>query len=222
MVNFMLKNSLFKQTTILKRIDKQASTLSKDYDYQYQKIKEETLDAYPYETAVIILQKVIDQFIEADQKQKDVNQVIGKHRAIFIKGIKKEKDVEALSKEQLLKDYDDLNRDMIASCMGTFLFLIFIHNFFFETYLVNFSIDAIVGVLGFILMIKTYHDKVSLMKAYKIKNIWYIFDLFVLLITLMIKIGTPTNLDITLPLLLIYYLLSKKQIKPIFYTVQKS
>lgn len=93
--------------------------------------------------------------------------------------------------------------------MGT-LFVYFLWSVVNAKYIVNFSIDAIVGTISLVLMIRNFKLKYEVLKKYEeILNQYKFIDLASFLTCIFVKIIVKIPFDFSLIILLLAYYISK-------------
>lgn len=95
--------------------------------------------------------------------------------------------------------------------MGT-LFIYFLWSVINGRYIVNFSVDSIVGVISFVILIKNIKCKYDVLKKYhESLNNYKFIDIASFLICLFIKIIIQMPFDFSLIILLASYYISKNK-----------
>ena len=78
-------------------------------------------------------------------------------------------------------------------------------------YFINFSVDAIVGVIALILAVSQYRIKYSVITRFAKPRDYILMDVLSLALCLLLKMWLPPNLDFSLFVLLLNYFLQKKR-----------
>ena len=85
--------------------------------------------------------------------------------------------------------------------------------FFFSSYVVNFSVDAIVGCLAFVFSFINVRTKYRTLKRYNLVRDFIYLDGLSLLLCILFKMFFPVQVDFSLIILLVDYYLCKKRFK---------
>ena len=93
--------------------------------------------------------------------------------------------------------------------MGT-LFIYFLWAVINSKFLVNFSIDALVGVVALVILIRNLKVKYSVIKKYKSEKQFMILDLVAFVICFLIKVVVKIPFDFSLIILLISHYATKQ------------
>lgn len=99
--------------------------------------------------------------------------------------------------------------------MMTTLVIYYIGAIITKKYLISFSIDSIVGVLAFAILIKNLSIKYKLLEEFNNKKEFILLDVVSIVLCLMTKISFKLPFDVSLPILVISYFISKKKFEKI-------
>lgn len=99
--------------------------------------------------------------------------------------------------------------------MMTTLVIYYIGAIITKKYLISFSIDSIVGVLAFAILIKNLSIKYKLLEEFNNKKEFILLDVVSIVLCLMTKISFKLPFDVSLPILVISYFISKKKLEKI-------
>ena len=93
--------------------------------------------------------------------------------------------------------------------MGT-LFIYFLWAVINSKFLVNFSIDALVGVVAFVILVRNLKLKYSVIKKYTSEKQFMILDLVAFVLCFLIKVVVKIPFDFSLIILLISHYATKQ------------
>lgn len=113
------------------------------------------------------------------------------------------------------KDKEKIVMSGLSIVMFGTLFIYFLWSVINNKFLVNFSIDALVGVVSFVLLVRNFKIKYEVVKRYTESNIFSIIDLVGFSICMVIKMMSKLPFDFSLPILLIAYYFTKRQFQKI-------
>lgn len=99
----------------------------------------------------------------------------------------------------------------MVSSMAAALFFFFCRAVWDGNYLVNFSVDAIVGVASLFVLILQLRIKYREIRMYGNIRDYVMMDVLTAVICIMFKIMLPANMDLSLFVLLINYFMEKKR-----------
>ena len=97
--------------------------------------------------------------------------------------------------------------------MSVTLTLFFLKAVLFSSYVVNFSVDAIVGCLAFVFSFINVRTKYRTLKRYNLVRDFIYLDGLSLLLCILFKMFFPVQVDFSLIILLVDYYLCKKRFK---------
>lgn len=130
------------------------------------------------------------------------------------------KTFRSWSKSQSLKKlYDQLIQNEkgkyvmsgIVIIMTCTLVLFFLRAILSEDFVVNFSVDAIVGAIALLFLYRNMRIKYRMLKKYtNIKDFMYL-DVASIVLCVLLKIWLPATFDVSLVILMITYYISKKR-----------
>ena len=113
--------------------------------------------------------------------------------------------------KEILKD--DLGKFIMTGlaivAMGT-LVLHFLRALIYQKFLVNFSVDALVGVASLVFLYVNFRSKYRLLSTYPGNARFYLYDLLAFGISIAVKLLSPLPLDFSLVILFAFYYLSKR------------
>lgn len=101
------------------------------------------------------------------------------------------------------------------------LVFFFINAMIRQNYLVNFSVDAIVGVIAAVFLIRNLQIKYGLQKKYGVLKYGILMDLIAVLLSFLLKLWLPSGLDFTLFIFMISYFAQKRQFDTALDNIQK-
>lgn len=119
------------------------------------------------------------------------------------------------NKQNREKDNEKIVMSGLSIVMFGTLFIYFLWSVINNKFLVNFSIDAIVGVLAFVLLFRNFKLKYEVINRYEDKNIFLILDIVGFSICMLIKVTSKLPFDFSLPILLVVYYITKKKFQKI-------
>lgn len=80
-----------------------------------------------------------------------------------------------------------------------------------KNYLINFTLDSLVGVIALVILIRMMMAKYKLVKEYDGVKDYLLLDLLSILLCILIKIAFKSPFDLSLLILVITYFISKKK-----------
>lgn len=119
------------------------------------------------------------------------------------------------NKQNREKDNEKIVMSGLSIVMFQTLFIYFLWSVINNKFLVNFSIDAIVGVLSFVLLVRNLKIKYEVIKRYSQINSFLAFDVIGFLVCILIKLLMESPFDFSLPILLVIYYITKKKFQNI-------
>lgn len=127
---------------------------------------------------------------------------------------------DAYQKIKEQRVHDDQNKFTIASIvivMMATLFLFFLRAVITRSFVVNFSVDAIVGAIALVLLVRNLHIKYRLIDQYVDTKRWYqMIDGASFVLCVLLKFLFPPVFDFSLILLFISFVIQKKKLEKIF------
>lgn len=118
-------------------------------------------------------------------------------------------------KEQIKRD--DQSKFTIAGIviiMMATLFLFFLRAVLFKKFLINFSIDAIVGAIALVLLGRNLHIKYRVLDRYLDSHRWYLcIDVASFILCALLKFAFSPMFDFSLIILFISFVLQKKKLE---------
>ena len=127
---------------------------------------------------------------------------------------------DAYQKIKEQRVHDDQNKFTIASIvivMMATLFLFFLRAVITRSFVVNFSVDAIVGAIALVLLVRNLHIKYRLIDQYVDTKRWYqMIDGTSFVLCVLLKFLFPPVFDFSLILLFISFVIQKKKLEKIF------
>lgn len=100
--------------------------------------------------------------------------------------------------------------------MMTTLVIYYIGSIIANKYIVSFSVDSIVGVIAFGLLLRNLSIKYKLLSSVDDKKDFILLDALSITLCILIKIAFRIPFDVSLPILIIAYYISKKKFEKIF------
>lgn len=91
------------------------------------------------------------------------------------------------------------------------LFVYFLAAIFHRNFLINFSVDAIVGALALAILLNNGINKHKMLKSYTNKAYFKMMDILSLALSILLKLFWNIPFDFTLVILFLAYILSKKE-----------
>lgn len=119
------------------------------------------------------------------------------------------------NKQNREKDNEKIVMSGLSIVMFQTLFIYFLWSVINNKFLVNFSIDAIVGVLSLVLLVRNLKIKYEVVKRYSQINSFLAFDLIGFIVCILIKLLMESPFDFSLPILLVIYYITKKKFQNI-------
>lgn len=119
------------------------------------------------------------------------------------------------NKQNIEKDNERIVMSGLSIIMFETLFIYFLWSVINNKFLINFSIDAVVGVLSFVLLVRNLKIKYEVIKKYTDSNIFKILDILGFLICISLKVILKLPFDFSLPILLVFYYATKKNFQNI-------
>ena len=119
-------------------------------------------------------------------------------------------------KERIIKnDMDKSVLSAIVSMMMATLVLYFIGAILQQSFVISFSIDAIIGCLAFILLIRNLRIRYRIIKRYTYSKDIYYLDVCSLILCILFKLILPYGIDLSLIILLVDYYITKRKLEKI-------
>lgn len=112
------------------------------------------------------------------------------------------------------KKQDDLTKFVISGLviiMTATLLIYFIWALLAKNFMVSFHVDAIVGVVSLIVLIRMLMSKYKIIKEYTSIKDYFILDFLSLVLCILIKVAIKIPFDFSLVILTITYFISKKR-----------
>lgn len=165
----------------------------------------------------IIISTILDKFLDPLRYKNDLqNQMYKKDFKNFLDKIVAKIPMKEEKMKQKQKDYERFLESCVWGVFSMFLLLLFIQNYFYGTYLINYSIDIIPAILFFYLFIHHFKKKLKIFQYYQFPLRIVYFDLFLFLFCLFMKLLFPTPYDVTFLLFVISYFMNKKKASMLF------
>ena len=118
-----------------------------------------------------------------------------------------------ISLEEVNEDKGKFLMSALTIIMSGTLFVYFLYAVIYSRFIVNFSIDAIVGTISLVFLLRNLKMKYSIIKKYEeILDFYKFIDLSSFLICIFIKIMVNLPFDFSLIILLLAYYISKIKI----------
>lgn len=123
-----------------------------------------------------------------------------------------------LTKKEILElkkqEFDKYTIAGLWLTMGSFVVFMFIKEFLLDHYLINFSIDLLVAVVGFYMALNNFKLHYHAIQEYKLSKKAFHFELFGLIMGLLVTILTVKSpFDISFLILVVTHITSKKIVK---------
>lgn len=132
------------------------------------------------------------------------------------------KEFKSVLQQQIKSDQEKFIMANIAIVISVTLVFFFLNAVIRQIYVINFSVDAIVGSIALIFALKNYQIKYSVIKEYTGIKDYAIMDGCSILICLLLKTWLPSNLDFSLFVLMVNCFVQKRNFAKVFLTIDKS
>ncbi|MDD7281317.1 hypothetical protein [Floccifex sp.] len=118
-------------------------------------------------------------------------------------------------KDQLKKDdYDKMNIASILSAFSFAIALMFVKNLLTQTFVVNFIIDAVIGVFCIVTLLRNYIIRYRIYRLYTDDNWFLTMDLTSAIFCVLLKVILPGFVDISMIIMIVnYFVTVRKQFK---------
>ena len=147
--------------------------------------------------------------IVQNKKEDDFDKKIDRLYRQFSKSSSFKKHAEKM----VCRDDEKLKIGNMMLVMSVTLTLFFLKAVLFSSYVVNFSVDAIVGCLAFVFSFINVRTKYRTLKRYNLVRDFIYLDGLSLLLCILFKMFFPVQVDFSLIILLVDYYLCKKRFK---------
>ena len=147
--------------------------------------------------------------IVQNKKEDDFDKKIDRLYRQFSKSSSFKKHAEKM----VCRDDEKLKICNMMLVMSVTLTLFFLKAVLFSSYVVNFSVDAIVGCLAFVFSFINVRTKYRTLKRYNLVRDFIYLDGLSLLLCILFKMFFPVQVDFSLIILLVDYYLCKKRFK---------
>lgn len=97
--------------------------------------------------------------------------------------------------------------------MSGTMVLFFLRAILAGVYFINFSVDAIVGVIGLIILVVNFRAKYRMINSCTTSKDFLLMDISSLALSALLKMWMPPNFDLTLMILLLAYFIEKQKFK---------
>lgn len=165
----------------------------------------------------ILLSHIIENFLESQNKGVAVNTIVGKDFKVYIKKIEKDIDYKGEKKKRRDLDYEKFIISSVWEMFMVMIVLQFVKAWMHENYIIMFSVDVLVAILCFYFGFNNFLNKKKIFNRYDISVKFIYADIFTLIFCLAIVVFIPTGvIDVTLVILVISYLFTKRKVKPLF------
>lgn len=115
-----------------------------------------------------------------------------------------------ITQKEIAEDKSKISLTGLTIIMMGTLFIYFLWAVINSKFLVNFSIDALVGVVAFILLVRNLKIKYSTIKKYTSEKQFMILDLMAFVLCFLIKVVVKVPFDFSLIILLISHYATKQ------------
>ena len=150
---------------------------------------------------------ILDTF--KNKKEDDFDKKIDRLYRQFSKSSSFKKHAEKM----VCRDDEKLKICNMMLVMSVTLTLFFLKAVLFSSYVVNFSVDAIVGCLAFVFSFINVRTKYRTLRRYNLVRDFIYLDGLSLLLCVLFKMFFPVQVDFSLIILLVDYYLCKKRFK---------
>ncbi|MDF9825245.1 hypothetical protein M2475_001689 [Breznakia sp. PF5-3] len=137
----------------------------------------------------------------------------------YIQRIKRNGLIKEEQKKIRDRDYEKFNVSNIWEVFTTFIVLLFFKNWLTENYLIHYSADILIAILASYVAIRSFLIKRRIVLKYNFEKRYLYLDIFALIVCVIIKLVVKTNFDITFLILVMSYLITQRQMKPMFANV---
>ena len=103
--------------------------------------------------------------------------------------------------------------------MSGTMVLFFLRALLAGIYLINFSVDGIVGVIGLVILVTNLQVKYRMIHSCTKSRDFLYMDVSSFLLSFLLKLMLPPNLDFTLVVLLVAYFVEKNKFSKILYSI---
>ena len=145
--------------------------------------------------------------IVQNKKEDDFDKKIDRLYRQFSKSSSFKKHAEKM----VCRDDEKLKICNMMLVMSVTLTLFFLKAVLFSSYVVNFSVDAIVGCLAFVFSFINVRTKYRTLKRYNLVRDFIYLDRLSLLLCILFKMFFPVQVDFSLIILLVDYYLCKNK-----------
>lgn len=139
-----------------------------------------------------------------------------------IKHWQKSKKFQSVQAQYLKDEETQYMMTGISMVITGTLFLFFLAAVLRQKFLINFSVDAIVGAIALAIFIRNILLKYKLIHRYTNEQTYLYMDVFTFIFCIVVKMVFPPNLDFSLIILFIDYLFSKRRFHALLETFSKS
>lgn len=192
-----------------------AKKLHDDYDKVFQEsVHYVSRHQKDIAKANVLLSKIIDHMLEHQERQDDVNKLVGKSLKDYINKI--DKSIAYKQEVPKLKtfDFEKYTISGLWLTMCSYLVLLFVKEFLTERYLINFSIDLIVGAIAMVVVFIGLKNHWNLIQRYQLTRKPFLIEIMGIVVGLLITLMTlQSPFDISFLILVIAHLFSKKLLK---------
>lgn len=113
------------------------------------------------------------------------------------------------------EDFSKLSLTGLTIIMSATLVIYFLWALISGRYLVNFTIDSLVGVVAFVFMLRFFKVKYSIIKKYTRTREFVLIDFLSILLCFLVKAAVKLPFDFSLPILLVSHYVTKNLFKKI-------
>lgn len=189
--------------------------LSIEYYEYYDKLVRHILNQKTeFLKADILLCHILNEFEEAQGKQRKADTVVGKNFKDYIKKIEKTIDFKEEMKVYRQRDYEKYTFSGIWLTICAYLVLLFVKEIVSDHYLINFSIDLIVAAVALYLAASNLFQFSKIIKRLALDKRPLVIEYAGLVCGLVLAIVTAQSpFDVTFLILVAAYWFSKRDVK---------
>lgn len=187
-------------------------SLNDDYFKFYQEIEKALFKKQKNALKTnVLLSEIVDQMIQFQEKEKTVQQMVGKNTQSFVDQIDKKLNYKEKINQLKQRDSNKYEMSGILLTMCIYIVLLFVKELVGNHYLINYYIDLLVAVIMLVISVKQLLNQRNLIKRYQVSMQPFIVEIISIVISLLIAIlfyNSP--FDITFVILVIAFFTSKK------------
>lgn len=165
----------------------------------------------------ILLDAVLEEFLSAQEANRNVHAVVGKNFFDYMKKVEKRINFKKAHKQIQEKDYELFVTGGVWFTLCSYLFVLFAKEFITNHYLINFQIDLIVGVIAFYMALHRLLQHYRILQKHQMSKQPFYFEVAAVGVCIFLILLTPSSpFDLSFLLLVIMYLFNKRLIKKQF------